>query len=148
MKVASLAAILLGGLLAGCLSGGGAGNPNLLAPKVLLRPDSDGNVTVYVHSAFGEHDYDWLSLLVDNVTLANRTGAFSLEERVPSEGFFLTVRAGASGAVFEVQGRVDVDPTRQRARVAFVDLSGEWDDPRTYNLPLERILDRAPQEGS
>ena len=148
MKVAFLAAtLLLGAALAGCTAGDPA-NPNFLAPKVLLQPRPDGNVTIYVHSAFGEHDYDWMDLRVDNVSVANRTHAFSMEEDVASTGFFLTVRAGAGGEVYELTGRVDVDPSRQKARVSFLDKEGRWDDPRSFNLPLERILDRVTDEES
>lgn len=143
VKAVSLASVLLGATLAGCAVDGDPANPNLLAPKVLLQPRSDGGVTVFVHSAFGDHDYDWMTLAVDNVTVANRTQAFSLEERIPSTGFFLTVRAGAGEQVYEMRGRVDVDPSGERARVALLDGDGEWDDPRTFNLPMERILGRA-----
>ena len=148
MKVVSLASVVLGSVLAGCTLGGTSGNPNLLAPKVILQAWPDGNLTVYVHSAFGEHDYDWLALAVDNQTVANRTGVYSMEERVPATGFFLTVRAGAADQVYELQARVDVDRTQERARVAFLDARGEWDDPRSFNLPVERILDRVTVEAS
>ena len=142
VKVVSLATVLLGGMLAGCTLDGTPTNPNLLAPKVILQAWPDGNLTVYVHSAFGEHDYDWLALAIDNETVANRTDAYSLEERVPTTSFFLTVRAGAADQVYELQARVDVDDERERARVAFLDAGGEWADPRTFSLPVERILDR------
>lgn len=146
MKVASLAPLVLGAVLAGCTLGGDSANPNLLAPKILLDAPRDGNATVYVHSAFGEHDYEWLTLQADNVTLANRTGAFSLEERVPSGGFYLSVRVGASGQVYEMRGRVDLDPARQKVHVAFHDGAGAWDEPRTFSLPFERLLDRVATE--
>lgn len=141
MKAVSLASLMLGATMAGCALGDPA-NPNLLAPKVLLEPRSDGGLTVFVHSAFGDHDYDWISLAVDNVTVANRSQAFSLEERVPSNGFFLTVHARAGEQVYGMSGRVDADPEAGRVRVALVDEEGGWDDPRTFNLPLERILER------
>lgn len=146
MKAVVPASLLLGMVLAGCADD--PANPNLLAPKVLVQPRPDGNVTVYVHSAFGEHDYDWLSLSLDNHTLANRTAAFSLEEQVRGEGFFLHVQASAAGETFEVRARVDLDLARDKARVALLDPDGEWNEPRAYNLPFEAILGRVRPEVS
>lgn len=132
--------VVFAALLAGC--GAGPGNPNQLAPKVLVHPWPDGNVTVYVHSAFGEHDYEWITVDVDNATVADANGTYSLEARVPSDGFFLAVRAGASEEVFEARARLDVGPSADKMRVAIVDGQGEWDDPRNVDAPFERILDR------
>jgi hypothetical protein len=149
VKVASLGPVLLAAAMAGCTLGGETANPNLLVPKLLLDAQPGApNATVYVHSAFGDHAYDWMSLDVDNVTIANRTDVFSLEEQVPATGFFLTVRAGASGQVYEMKGRIDLDGDRQKARVAFLEDATDWNAPRTFNLPFERLLDRVTVEGS
>lgn len=146
MKVASLAPIVLSAIVAGCTLGGQPANPNLLAPKLLLDAQPGApEATVYVHSAFGEHDYDWVSLAVDNVTVANRTHVFSLEERVPATSFFLTVRVGVSGQVYAMQGRVELDGPREKAHVAFLDEAGAWNGPRTFSLPFERLLDRVAE---
>lgn len=143
-RVVVTGTLLLGTLLAGCSDD--PANPNLLAPKVLVQARPDGNATVYVHSAFGEHDYDWISLGVDNQTVRNVSGVFSLEENVPGSGFFLHVRAAANDEQFEVRGRVDLEPDRRRARVSFLDPEGEWDGPRSFDLPFTTVLGRVRPE--
>lgn len=142
MKAAALAAVVVAALLAGCAAGEPS-NPNLMAPKMILRAHDDGSVTVYVHSAFGERDYDLLALTVDNATF-QRAEAFSIEERIPDQDFFLGVRAMAYGQAYEIRGQVLVDEDRERVRILLLDEKGDWEPARTYNLPYERILERVP----
>jgi hypothetical protein len=139
-------ALLLALLVGGCTSGGGGRNPNLLAPKVVVDPRPDGNVTLFVHGAFRDQVYDWVSLSVDNATRANRTGAYSLEERVPAPGFFLDVQAAVGAQSYEARGRVDVLPSGDRVRVALLDKNG-WGDPKSYGAPYELVLDH-PSPGA
>ena len=68
MRVA-FAAMFVAALVSGC-AGGTPGNPNLLAPKLVVQPRPDGNVTLFVHGAFREQSYDWLKLSVDNLSVA------------------------------------------------------------------------------
>lgn len=128
-------------LCAGCLAGEPV-NPNIAAPKLLVQPREDGNVTLFVHSAFGERAYDWIALSIDNASVANRTDAFSLEEQVASLGFYAEVEAGANDQVYLARVRVDVVPEDERALVSFLDEQGKWSDPRPYALPFGTILER------
>jgi hypothetical protein len=136
-------ALLLVAALSGCATGEPGPNPNLAAPKLLVAARADGNFTVYLHAAFGERAYDWLSIAVDNRTVANRTAAYSLEDTVNGTSFFLDVGASSSGQLYEYRARVDVLPATSgdRVRVATLDADGTWSDPRTFSLPLEQILD-------
>lgn len=142
MKVGLVLALLLSGGVAGCLvGGGGGGNPNLLAPKLVVQPRLDGNVTVFVHGAFREQTYDRLAVAVDNETLSDRTDVFSAEERVPRSGFFLVVSAHAGDQLYESRARIDVDAADERVRVSVLD-GRDWSEPRSYGWPYEHILDR------
>ena len=127
--------------LCGCVGGNG-GNPNLLAPKLVVQPRGDGNVTIFVHGAFREQFYDWISLGVDNQSVENRTQAFSLERVVEPDGFFVDVRAFTNEQLYEAKARLDVNWTAERVLVATQDLDGEWHDARPFSLPYERVLDR------
>lgn len=146
MKAGWLIPLLVAASFAGCTAGE-APNPHLLSPKVVLQARPDGNLTVYVHSAFGERAYDWLSLRVDNVTVANRTDAFSLEETVPGDSHFLEVTTGTSTQVYVMRARVDVEPDGERAQVSFLDDEGAWSDAKPFTLPFEHILEREEADG-
>lgn len=137
LRLLAVAAIAL---LGGCTAGEPV-NPNLSAPELLIQPRPDGNVTLYVHGAFGERSYDWIELQVDNLTIANHTDVFSLEERVQTHGFFATVRAGVNDQIYETRVRFDLVED-ERALVAFLDQKGEWVDARPYGLPFGTILER------
>lgn len=127
--------------LAGC-TGNEPANPNLAAPKVLVQPRPDGQVTLFVHSAFGERSYEWLHVAVDNVTLVNRTYGFSVEETVAPAGFFLAVSAQAGQQLYETRARIDLDVAEERAVVSFQEADGKWSEPRPYSLPFGTILER------
>lgn len=139
VKVGALVAIAI--TLSGCFAGNG-GNPNLGAPKLVVQPRTDGNVTVFVHGAFREQLYDWISLSVDNESAENRTQAFSLERVVESDGFFVDARALLNDQLYEAKARLDVNWTAERLLVATLDLDGEWREPRSFSLPYEHVLDR------
>lgn len=139
-----LSLLLVVAALGGCTTGEPASpNPNLAAPKLVVAARDDGNFTVFVHAAFGERAYDWLSLSLDNRTVANRTTAYSLEQQVNGTGFFLDVGAATQGQLYAYRARVEILPAANgdRARVSTLDEQGRWSDPRTFNLPLEQILD-------
>lgn len=140
MKSGCLAALLMASALAGCA--GEAANPSLTAPKVVVQDKPDGNVTIFVHSAFGERVYDWISVSVDNRTLENRTLVFSWEGSIPQRAFFMDVRAGAQGQLYDLRATVALDVVQERATVAFLEPDGDWTEPREFGLPFERILDR------
>lgn len=125
--------------LAGCAEGG---NPNIFAPKLVIDARPDGGATVFVHSAFGERPYDALSMSLDNATTFARDHTFSLEERLPQDGFYLEVEAAVAQETYALRARLDILPDREHATVAFVDLEGQWSDAREVNLPFERILER------
>lgn len=130
-------------LMAGCTSEGGTTNPNLLAPKLVLDQREEGNVTVFVHSAFGERAYDWIRVSVDNRTLVNRTEAFSIEEDLGAAGIHLTIEAGVADQRYALQVRIDEANADGKLRVSVLDIADdEWADPRTTGLPYERILER------
>jgi hypothetical protein len=135
-----LAVGLLAGV-AGCASTTTGQNPNLLAPKLVVQPRPDGNVTLYVHGAFRDQTYEWLSLAVDNRTPTNRTQAFSIEENVAGPGFFVSATAEAGGELYQTQARIDVNATSERVHVAFLDPDG-WTEPKAYSYPFEHVLDR------
>lgn len=125
-------------LLAGCASG----NPNTLAPKLVVDAREAGGLTVFVHSAFGERAYDRLQVRLDNATTLGRVDAFSLEEPLDRSGFYLEVEATLETETYEVRGRVDLLPDGESVSVAFVDGEGRWADAREFSLPFERILER------
>lgn len=128
-------------LLSGCTLGGGAGNPNLAAPKLVVGVRSDGNATIFVHGAFREQVYDWIEVAVNNETLTNRTEAYSAEATLAAIGFFLDVKAGAGSRVYQGRARLDIAAAEERVRVATNTADG-WSDARTTTLPYELILDR------
>lgn len=134
---------MLTALAAGCTAG--TTNPHLLAPKLVIFPQQDGNVTLYVHAAFGERMYESMELAVDNSTIATRADAFSLETKVASDAFFVEVTTRSIDETYHLQARVDVD--RPTARVRFVPQqeTGEWGAPDTYSLPYERIIERVAE---
>jgi hypothetical protein len=141
--------LLVVAALCGCAAGEpGSPNPNLSAPKLVVAARADGNYTIYLHAAFGERAYDWLSLAIDNRTVANRTASYSLEEAVNGTSFFVEVGAASQGQLYEYRGHVDVLPSASGTRVRFAALSdsGAWSDPRTYNMPFAQILDH-PRSG-
>lgn len=145
VSVRVLALLVVAGGLAGCATGDGTGgNPNLLAPKVVVHPRPDGNVTVFVHGAFREQLYDFVAIRIDNASVTNRTWVLSAEVDAPTNGFFLEVEAGAGETFYRSQARVDINWTAERARVAFLTAQG-WDEPRAFALPFEHIVDR-PRE--
>lgn len=136
-----MALLALAAALSGCVSDDPA-NPNLAAPKVVVQARPDGDVTLYVHGAFGERLYEWLTLRVDNVTVTNQTNRFSLETTTPARGFFLEVAGESGEQLYESRARVDIDPTGQRAVVSSLDAKGKWGDERSYSLPFGTILER------
>ena len=136
--LALLAAVAMGGC-----ANGEPSNPNLAAPKLVLAARPDGaNATVFIHSAFGERTYEWIELRVDNTTHLNRTAAFSVEETLPL-GFYFEAWAEAGDAVYQLRGRVDLFVVEERASVSLVNADGRWpDDPESYGLPFEHLLER------
>ena len=135
-----MAALAFSAALAGCSAS--EANPHLLSPKLLIHAQEDGNVTLYVRSAFGERQYDRLELGLDNVTVATRVDAFSLETKVAADGFFLEIAAHAGSETYRLRARVDVDGDDRRVRIVALDPEGSWQGEDTYSLPYERILER------
>jgi hypothetical protein len=141
MKAGWLAALLVAVAWSGC-AGGEPANPIVAAPKLVIAPRDDGNVTVYIHSAFGERAYEWIELRIDNVTRVNRTGTFSLEEAVPN-GFYLEAQAEFGDALYQFRGRVEVFRFEERASVSMVGPDGEWPkEAESFSLPFEHLLER------
>lgn len=141
MKARLALALLLAAAAAGC-TGDEAANPNLAAPKLVLTARADGNITVFIHGAFGDRIYDWISLRADNMTISDRTQAFSLEETVPRPGFYFEAAASTARDAYELRGRVDVDFAKDEARVSFVQPDGDWGNEQGFGLPFERVLVR------
>jgi hypothetical protein len=141
MRGGAILIVLLASALAGCVGGGGGGNPNLLAPKLVVAPRADGNVTLFLHGAFREQSYDWMSISVDNATIANRSRVFSSELDVARSGFFVDVQAQTGTLRYESRARIDVDLPEERVRVSFLQ-DDEWGDARVFGLPYEHVLDR------
>jgi len=130
--------------LSGCAAGQPASpNPNLAAPKLVVAARADGNFTVFMHAAFGDRAYDWLTLSLDNASVANRTSAYSLEQAVNGTGFFLDVGASSQGQLYQYRARIDVIPgaSGDRLKASVLDDEGRWSEPRTFNMPFEQILD-------
>ncbi|MEA3200692.1 MAG: hypothetical protein QOE90_2120 [Thermoplasmata archaeon] len=134
--------------LSGCTGQSGVANPNLQAPEIVLAPRPDGNFTVYVHAAFGDRAYEWLSLSLDNRTVVNRTHAYSLEEAINGTSFFAVVSAAAGDQLYDWRARVEIVPSEgtEHARIARLGETNEWGEPRTYSLPYTQILDH-PRSG-
>lgn len=143
MKLAAVLAIVATAAAAGCTAGDA--NPHLLAPKVIVQPIGPGNMTLFVRSAFGDQLYDELAVRIDNVTVAERTEAFSIEATVPGDGFFLEVHAALDAQTYELRGRIDVLPDGERAVFVALDPEGRWQTPATFTLPYERIIERWTQ---
>lgn len=141
MKAGWLVTLLAGVALAGC-TGEEPANPNLAAPKLVLQARPDGNVTLFIHGAFGDRLYDWMALSIDNESLASRTIAFSIEETIASPGFYFEAAAGTARETYELRGRADVDAREEEVDVAFLGADGEWSDEQTFGLPFERVLVR------
>lgn len=141
MHAGRLVALVAAAALAGCAVGQPA-NPNLAAPKLLVQARPDGNVTLFVHSAFGERAYEWLALRIDNGTTVNRTQSFSLEEQTGARGFYVEVAGGTIEQLYESRVRIDIVPDGERAMVAVLDAEGEWTEPRRYDMPYSVILER------
>lgn len=142
MRAGAWLVVLLAGTIAGCAGTDGATpNPNFLSPKLVVHQRPDGNATVLVHGAFREHLYDWISIRVDNGTVANHTWVLSAERMVPSSGFFLEAQAQAGEVFYQAQVRVDLNATAEKARLSLLDAEG-WQEPRTTGLPAEHIMDR------
>lgn len=139
----SLVALLLAtAATAGCAEGGPA-NPNLAAPKLVLQTREDGTLIVFIHSAFGERIYEWISLAADNTTINNRTAAFSLEQAMSATGFYLNATAGTPREMYTLRARLDVDLKEEEVLVAFHDDEGVWSkEPEAFGLPFERVLNR------
>lgn len=134
------ATMLVAVLMAGCSAG--TANPHLLAPKLVVFPLKDGNVTLFVHAAFGERMYESLTLAVDNSTIATREEAFSLETTVASAGFFVEVTTRSTDETYHLRARVDVDHGNERVRIVLLEDAGVWGPADTYSLPYERIIER------
>lgn len=140
MPVALAWWVLAASVLAGCNAGNA--NPHLLAPKLLVQPHRDGNVTLFVHGAFGERLYESLDLSVENVSVLERTDAFSLETKVGAPGFFVEVVTEVDGERYWLRARLDVDHGADRVRVVPLGNSGGWGESESYALPYERIIER------
>lgn len=126
--------------LAGCSAS--EANPHLAAPKLLVHQLEDGNVTLYVHAAFDERTYDRISLALENVTVATRTDAFSLETKVASPGFFVEVTAELGEERYHLRARMDVLPENERILVATLGEDDTWTDADQFVLPYTRIMER------
>ena len=135
-------AIVLAGVVSGCASGGAPGNPNLVAPKTILAARGDGNATLCVHSAFGDHQYDWIAVAIDNVTVENRTDVFSFEANVPAPHYYLEITAGSAQQQYHLRARVDLAAKGDKALIAIESEKGDWADARPFALPWEHIMDR------
>lgn len=133
-------AVIAAAAAGGCTAGDA--NPHLLSPKLVVRAEEDGGVTLYVHSAFGDRVYDRITVLVDNATVATRVEAFSLETTVAQPGFFVEVAAALEDERYRLQARLDVDAEGGRALLVTLDEQGEWGDVESYGLPYERIVER------
>lgn len=141
MKVGVSIALLLASIgFAGCTAS--EANPHLLAPKLVVHPQDDGNVTLYVHSAFGDQMYSHMALGVDNVTIATRADAFSIETRVLSEGFFVEVTTTTDTELYHLRARIDLDVGEKRVRVVPLSETDIWAEPHVYSLPYERLIER------
>lgn len=143
MRIRFTVLVALLALTSGCL-GSEPTNPNLLAPKVVLDMLPDGDIALFVHSAFGERRYDSITLALDNETIDTRSQAFSLEHRMNQTQFFLDVSARSGESEFRLRGAFDLNTTATQPRidVSLLDSRTGWADERTYGLPFERILDR------
>lgn len=141
MKASWLLVLLAGAALAGC-TGADPANPNLAAPKLVLQARPDGNVTLFIHGAFGDRLYDWIGVDIDNETLVNRSIAFSAEEIVPASGFFFEASARTTRETYSLRGRADLDAQEARVKVAFLDDQDDWSDTQSFALPFERVLVR------
>lgn len=140
VKVGLVLAVLAAAAAGGCTAGDA--NPHLLSPKLVVRAEDDGGVTIYVHSAFGDRVYDRITLSVDNATVATRVDAFSLETSVAKAGFFVVVAAALEEERYRLQARLDVDAESGRAVLVVVDDEGDWGEAETYGLPYERVVER------
>ncbi|HET6405892.1 MAG TPA: hypothetical protein VFH78_14715 [Candidatus Thermoplasmatota archaeon] len=145
MKASLVVVLLATAAAAGCAEGGGA-NPNLAAPKLVLQARADDSLAIFIHSAFGERLYEWISLSIDNETISNRTNAFSLEETVNSTSFYLEARAGTPREMYTLRARLDVDLADDDVRASFHRDDGSWAVPETFGLPFERVLIRRAAE--
>ena len=125
----------------GCLSGDPA-NPNIAVHKMLVSERDDGNFTVYVHSQFGEHMYDWIDVRIDNVSVANRSEVFAWEGTIPANGVFVEIVANSGESLYATAVRIDFDPLDDRVLVAVLDPKDGWSNARDYGLPYGRILQR------
>lgn len=140
MKAAWIVALLATVALAGCAAQ--PANPSLSAPKLVVAARPDGNATVFMHSAFGERAYEWISLSADNQSLTNRSSAFSVEASLLS-GFYLDAAAQAGEEVYVLRARIDVFAAEERASVSLVDSEGKWpDEAESFGLPYEHLLER------
>ncbi|HUR69988.1 MAG TPA: hypothetical protein VM370_12140 [Candidatus Thermoplasmatota archaeon] len=141
MKAGFFVALLAAAALSGCTTGDTA-NPNLAAPKLVVAPRPDGNATLFIHSAFGERAYDWVTLRIDNETRLNRTASFSVEE-VLAPGFYLEAEAGLGEVVYTLRGRFDVFVPEDHVSVSLVDHDGAWPrEAESQRLPFEHLLER------
>lgn len=144
MKASWMLVLVASAAVSGC-AGDDPANPNLAAPKIVVAPRPDGNASVFIHSAFGERQYDWIQLRVDNATIANNTAVFSIEQIV-GPGVDVDAAAGAGDAVYVFRARIDVHPVEERASVAFLTHEGEWLEAESFGLPFERLLEVKPTE--
>lgn len=143
MRATWVLGILAAATVAGC-AGGDAANPNLGAPKLHIAARPDGNLTLFVHGAFGDRLYEWIHVRIDNETLVNRSASFSVEEsRAP--GFYVDASAELSDEVYVLRARIDHEPAPERLAVSLVGIDGEWAQAERFGLPFERLLERRPQ---
>lgn len=143
MRAAWVVALWAAAALGGCAGSEGA-NPNLAAPKLVVAARPDGNVTLFVHGAFGDRIYDWVHVAIDNQTLVNRTAAFSVETSL-RPGFFVNATAGLADEMYWLRARIEHDPVDERLSVSFLHADEEWSDADDYGLPFERLLERRSQ---
>lgn len=136
MKASWVALLLAGVALAGCNDA----NPSLAAPKLVLAPREDGKVEVFIHAAFGERLYERLRFRVDNMTVADEIGVFSVERTLDNTSFYFEAIAETARETYQLRGRASLQPEDDQFRIAFHAQDDGWTDPQDFGTPFERVM--------